>query len=152
MSSKEIYLIEFLPGAWVSNTKLLSEKFLKQKKINEIIDCHKDMNFFEGSENYIEAIKIEIKKTNHIKLHKYLVDITQHIHQNIINGNSMLIYDQHSIKKAPVILISYLMRYGHLTPVQTIQSYQSKSKLPLQISHDYQYALKIFNSKVNSQN
>ena len=149
MSSKEVYLIEFLPGIWISNTKIFSEKFLKQKKINEIIDCNKSMNFFEGSENYIESIKNEIKKTNHIKLHKYLVDITQHIHQNIINGNSMLIYDQHSIKKAPVLLISYLMRYGHLTPVQTIQSYQSKSKLPLQLSQDYQYALKIFYSKIN---
>jgi len=149
MSSKEIYLIEFLPGIWISNTKIFSEKFLKQKKINEIIDCNKSMNFFEGSENYIESIKNEIKKTNHVKLHKYLVDITQHIHQNIINGNSMLIYDQHSIKKAPVLLISYLMRYGHLTPAQTIQSYQSKSKLPLQLSQDYQYALKIFYQKIN---
>ena len=149
MSSKEVYLIEFLPGIWISNTKIFSEKFLKQKKINEIIDCNKSMNFFEGSENYIESIKNEIKKTNNIKLHKYLVDITQHIHQNIINGNSMLIYDQHSIKKAPVLLISYLMRYGHLTPAQTIQSYQSKSKLPLQLSQDYQYALKIFYSKIN---
>jgi hypothetical protein len=150
MSSKEVYLIEFLPGIWISNTKIFSEKFLKQKKINEIIDCNKSMNFFEGSENYIESIKNEIKKTNHVKLHKYLVDTTQHIHQNIINGNSMLIYDQHSIKKAPVLLISYLMRYGHLTPAQTIQSYQSKSKLPLQLSQDYQYALKIFYSKINT--
>lgn len=150
MSSKEVYLIEFLPGIWISNTKIFSEKFLKQKKINEIIDCNKSMNFFEGSENYIESIKNEIKKSNHVKLHKYLVDITQHIHQNIINGNSMLIYDQHSIKKAPVLLISYLMRYGHLTPAQTIQSYQSKSKLPLQLSQDYQYALKIFYSKIKT--
>ena len=85
MSSKEVYLIEFLPGIWISNTKIFNEKFLKQKKINEIIDCNKSMNFFEGSENYIESIKNEIKKTNHVKLHKYLVDIKQHIHQNIIN-------------------------------------------------------------------
>ena len=152
MTDLNKYLIEFLPGIWLSNTISLNDNFLKQKRLTVMLNCDKEMNFFESAENYIVSIKNEIKKTNHIKLHKYLVDITQHIHQNISNGNSFLIYDPFSIKKAPVILISYLMRYGHLTPLQTIQSYQSKSKLPLQISHDYQYALKIFNSKVNSQN
>ncbi len=148
MSNDISYLIEFFPGIWISNSKTFNEKFLKQKRIDKILDCEKELNFFENAENYIESIKKEIKKTNHQKLHKYLIDITEQLHNIILKGESMVIYDPNGNRKAPVIIIAYLMRYGQLNPVQTIDSYLSKSKIPLNINEDYQLALKLLYSKI----
>ncbi len=148
MNNDISYLIEFFPGIWISNSKSFNEKFLKQKRIDKILDCEKELNFFENAENYIESIKKEIKKTNHQRLHKYLIDITEQLHNIILNGESMVIYDPHGNRKAPVIIIAYLMRYGQLNPVQTIDSYLSKSKIPLNINEDYQLALKLLYSKI----
>ena len=148
MSNEITYLIEFFPGIWISNSKSLNDSFLKHKRIEKLLDCEKELNFFDNAENYIESIKKEIKKTNHQKLYKYLLEITETLHNTILKGESLLIYDQYGNRKAPVIIISYLMRYGHLNPVQTIDSYLSKSKLPLKINDDYQTALKFFYSQL----
>jgi hypothetical protein len=144
MSNEITYLIEFFPGIWISNTQSLSDKFLKQKRIDRMLNCEKELNFFDNAENYIESIKKEIKKTNHHKLYKYLLEITETVHNTILKGESLLIYDQYSNRKAPIIIIAYLMRYGQLNPVQTIDSYLSKSKLSLNINEDYQIAIKFF--------
>jgi hypothetical protein len=148
MNNDISYLIEFFQGIWISNSKTFNEKFLKQKRIDKIIDCEKELNFFENAENYIESIKKEIKKTNHQRLHKYLIDITEQLHNIILKGESIVIYDPYGNRKAPVIIIAYLMKYGQLNPVQAIDSYLSKSKIPLNINDDYQLALKLLYSKI----
>jgi hypothetical protein len=142
------FAVEFLPGIWLSNTKMFSETFLKQKKIKEMIDCNKELNFFDGAENYIIAIKNQIKKDQHIKLQSYLLKITDVINQTILNAESLLIYDPEITKKGPVIIIAYLLKYGNLRPEQTIQSFMSKCKLPIKMNEDYQLSLKIFYKKI----
>jgi hypothetical protein len=89
MNNDISYLIEFFPGIWISNSKTFNEKFLKQKRIDKIIDCEKELNFFENAENYIESIKKEIKKTNHQRLHKYLIDITQVTVVQLVSSRSV---------------------------------------------------------------
>jgi hypothetical protein len=150
MSDISLFLIEFLPGIWISNRKILSENVAKQKKLNVMIDCTKEMNFFDGTENYIQSIKHQIKKEQHHKLHQYLIKITEHIHNMINKGNSLMIYDPVSIKKAPIILIAYLLRYGKMRPEQTIQSFISKSKLSVSLDEDYQIGLKLFFKHIES--
>jgi hypothetical protein len=148
MDGLNIYLIEFLPGIWISNTKDLNDNFIKQKKIKGILDCEKEMVFFESAENYIESIKREIKKTNHKNLFKFLLQTTELIHRTIMNAESIVIFDPHGNQKAPVLIITYLMRYGHLNPAKTVESYLSKSNIPLNIKEDYQIGIKIFYSKL----
>jgi hypothetical protein len=143
------YLIEFLPGLWITNNKTLSEKFYQQKKLKEMIDCTKDLKFFQEAENYIEAIKSEIKKKEHQKLHQYLLQITEYIHQHLTIGLSLLIYDPDGVKKGPVILIAYLLRYSQLTSDGIIMAFNSKSKTPIQLTDDYRIALKYFQERFN---
>ncbi len=145
------FIVEFLPGIWISNTKLLSEKFLKQKKIKEIIDCNKELIFFDGIENYIIAIKNQIKKDKHIQLQKYLHKISDIINQTILDNDSLLIYDPLITSKGPVLIIAYLLKYGMLRPEQTIQSFMSKCKIPIKIDENYQLGLKIFYKNLESQ-
>ncbi len=149
-TSSSLFIVEFLPGIWISNTKSLSEKFLKQKKIKDMIDCDKELNFFEGSENYIIAIKNQIKKDQHLKLQSYLLKITEVIHQTILKGETLLIYDPLSTKKAAVLIISYLLKYGQLRPEKAIHSFMSKSKIPIRLDEDYQLALKFFYKKIET--
>jgi hypothetical protein len=139
-----MYLIEILPSIWISNKKVISDKFLKERKIHHFIDCEKDMKFFEGIENYIEAIKNQIKISKYQMLQKYLIKIIEEIYNMIIEGKSLIIYDPNGNKKAPVIIIAFLMKYGKLNPVQAVDAYNSKSKLPLNIEYDYKVGLKTF--------
>jgi hypothetical protein len=145
-----LFVVEFLPGIWITNTKSLTERFLKQKKIKEMIDCNKELNFFESAENYIISIKHQIKKDQHHKLQTYLLKITEVIHQTILDGDTLLIYDPLITRKAPVLIIAYLLRYGQLRPEQTIQSFLSKSKVPIKLDEDYQLALKIFYKNIDA--
>jgi hypothetical protein len=150
-SEAHLYFVELLPGIWVSNVKTHSEKLLKDKKINDMIDCPKELTFFDSAENYILSIKHQIKKEQHNKLQAYLFKITELIHHVIHNSNSLLIYDPSATRKAPVLIIAYLLRYGEMTPHQTIQSYMSKSKLQPKIDDDYQLALKTFYTKIKEE-
>jgi hypothetical protein len=152
MSDHSLYLIEFLPGIWISNRKTLNENLAKQKKLNTMLDCTKEMNFFDGAENFIQSIKHQIKKEQHHKLHQYLLKITEQVHTIINKGNSLLIYDPQAIKKAPIIIIAYLLRYGKMRPEQTIQSFMSKSKIPIKLEEDYQIGLKLFFKHIESSN
>ena len=145
------FTVEFLPGIWISNTKLLSEKFLKQKKIKEIIDCNKELTFFDGIENYIMAIKNQIKKDKHIQLQKYLHKISDIINQTILYSESLIIYDPIITSKGPILIIAYLLKYGMLRPEQTIYSFMSKCKIPIKIDENYQLGLKIFSKNLESQ-
>ena len=61
-----------------------------------------------------------------------------------------MIYDPLITRKAPVLIIAYLLRYGKLRPEQTIQSFISKSKVPIKLDEDYQLALKIFYRNVET--
>ena len=149
-TSTSTFIVEFLPGIWISNTKSLSEKFLKQKKIKDMIDCDKELNFFEGSENYIIAIKNQIKKDQHLKLQTYLLKITEIIHQTILNAETLLIYDPLSTKKSAILIICYLLRYGQLRPEKAIHSFISKSKIQIRLDEDYQMALKFFYKKIET--
>jgi hypothetical protein len=144
------FAVEFLPGIWLSNIKMFSEKFIKQKKIKDMIDCTKELNFFDGTENYIIAIRNQIKKEKHIKLQNYLIKITDVINQTILSGESLLIYDPDITKRGAVLIIAYLLRYGHLRPEQTIKSFMSKCKIPIKINEDYQLALKFFSKKIEA--
>lgn len=152
MTDLNKYLIEFLPGIWLSNTISVNDNFLKQKRLHVMVNCDKEMNFFESAENYIVSIKNEIKKTNHMKLYQYLINSTEKIHKAILSGKSLLIYDPHATRKGPVLLITYMMRYAHMNPVQIIDSFNSKSKIPLNINEDYQIAIKLFYKKINEIN
>ncbi len=145
------FIVEFLPGIWISNTKLLSEKFLKQKKIKDIIDCNKELIFFDGIENYIIAIKNQIKKDKHTQLQKYLHKISDIINQTILDSESLLIYDPNITNKGPVLIIAYLLKYGMLRPEQTIHSFMSKCKIPIKMDENYQLGLKIFYKNLESQ-
>jgi hypothetical protein len=145
------YFVELLPGIWISNVKTHNEKVLKDKKISDMIDCPKELTFFDSAENYILSIKHQIKKEQHAKLQSYLFKITELIHHTIHNSMSLLIYDPTVTRKAPVLIIAYLLRYGEMTPHQTIQSFMSKSKLSPKIDDDYQLALKTFYTNVKEE-
>jgi hypothetical protein len=145
------FTVEFLPGIWISNNKILSEKFLKQKKIKEILDCNKELTFFDGIENYIIAIKNQIKKDKHIQLQKYLNKISDIINQTILDGDALIIYDPLITSKGPVLIIAYLLKYGMLRPEQTIHSFISKCKIPIKIDENYQLGLKIFYKNLEAQ-
>jgi hypothetical protein len=146
-----LYFVELLPGIWISNVKTHSEKILKEKKINDMIDCNKELTFFDSAENYILSIKHQIKKEQHTKLQSYLFKVTEIIHHAIHNSMSLLIYDPTATRKAPVLIIAYLLRYGEMTPHQTIQCYISKSKLHPKIDDDYQLALKNFYTTIKEE-
>ena len=71
---------------------------------------------------YIISIKNQIKRDQHQKLQTYLLKITEVIHYTILNADTLIIYDPLITRKAPVLIIAYLLRYGQLRPEQTIQS------------------------------
>jgi hypothetical protein len=127
--------MEVLPHFWISyynNNKIL--KIIKEKKIKNIIHISKDESFIKKDIN-IEEIRVPIdynenhtyEEQNNI-IYEHLYDITEYIHQKIIDNSNILIIGFHEKQDIDTIVISYLIRYGKLNIRDSIIFFKSKKQ------------------------
>jgi len=118
-------LVEIVPDVWIGDINILPQ-FIKEKNIKYIINCQEDLAFFGRSRDYIESIKGSMMHKEIKALYKYLYQMTQHIHQNIRKGEPILVVCQTGFKKAPLLLIGYLIRYGHMSLDKALSAINTK--------------------------
>lgn len=106
-----MFLVEIIPDFWFGDNDI-SPKFIKEKDIKYIINCQEDLDFYGKSKEYIDSIKNEMMRKEINKLYKYLMQMTHHIKSNITQSEPILVM---GIKKAYLLILGYLIRYGHMS-------------------------------------
>ena len=59
-------------------------------------------------------------------MYDYLFDITEYIHNKIINNESIILITSHNKQDIDVILIAYYIRYGNLTIHESVKFLKTK--------------------------
>ena len=124
--------MEVLPHFWITYY-LKNNNFIKEKKINYIIHLSKHESFIK--KNYIEEIRILIDYTEKDNLedinnimYQYLFDITDYIHQKILENNNVLIIGYDNKQDIETIVAAYFIKYGKLNINQAVLFLKTKKK------------------------
>ena len=122
--------MEILPHFWISHygTDVF---FIKKKKIKNIIHLSKKEPFLK--KNDIEEIRIVVdykeddpyEHMNNL-MFQQLSDITEYIHDKIINNEKVLLIGYHHKQDLDSIIVAYLLKYAKLTIHDAILFLKSK--------------------------
>jgi len=122
--------MEVLPHFWITYYKE-NLHIIKEKKIKNIIHISKKELFF--GKDGIDEIKINIDynyeqtydEINTI-MYQYLFDVTEYIHNKIINNENILVIGSSDKQDIDVIIVAYYIRYGHLTLQDSVRYLKTK--------------------------
>ena len=113
--------MEVLPHFWISYYKYsMNLSIIKEKKIKYIIHISKDESYLKKNID-VEEIRTPIDYTdentyeeqNNI-MYEQLFDITNYIHNKIINNGNILLLGYEHKQDLDTIIIAYFIRYGKL--------------------------------------
>ena len=124
-------IYEILSGIWISNKNDINKEFIKNKNINLIINCSKEI--YTKNNLNIEEIKIpleSINQNNNIEklnmiFYDYIFDTINFIHNNKLNKN-ILIYSTNNVQRPISIIISYIIYNTKLKPLEILLFIKSK--------------------------
>jgi hypothetical protein len=128
--------MEIIPHLWIADFENYDDKrFLKDKKITTIINLSKYKNFSNtNAKMSIDEIRIPIEydeetdsseKINMI-LYEYLFDITEYIHERVINMKNILLVGYSSKEDINTIICAYFIRYAKIDVKEAIKYVKSK--------------------------
>lgn len=142
-----MFLVEIIPDLWFSNNDI-SPRFIKDKDIKYIINCQEDLAFFGKSREYIDSIRGDMLKKEIGALYKYLMQMTQHIHNNIMKGEPILTAGE---KKAHLLIIGYLIRFGHMSLDKALMAINTKTPKKIMLNMTDKLGLQYFQQEVAIQ-
>ena len=124
--------MEILPHFWIGYSKQ-TLNVIKKKKIKNIIHLSKYSSFFKLKNideiripiNYEEEDNLEQKN---IIMYQHLFDITDYIHEKIINNEKILILGEEEKQDLDCILVAYFIKYGKLTIAESISFLHTKKE------------------------
>lgn len=142
-----MFLVEIIPDLWFGDNNILP-RFIKEKDIKYIINCQEDLGFYGKSKDYIDSIKQEMMRKEIIALYKYLIQMTQHIHNNIMKGEPILVV---GAKKSHLLLLGYLIRYGHMSLDKGLLAINTKTPRKIILNVNDKLGLQYFQQEIASQ-
>jgi len=124
--------MEILPHFWISYYKS-NLNIIKKKNIKNIIHLSKTELFIKKTD--LEEIRIPIdydendsyEEKNNI-LYQYIFDITDYIHEKIINNENILLLGYEYKQDIDAIIIAYIIRFGKINTNDAIFFLKSKKK------------------------
>jgi hypothetical protein len=124
--------MEILPHFWIGyyNDDLY---FIKEKKIKNIIHLSKKEKFIKilNTEEIVIPIDYNDNDTyeeQNNTMYEHLFDITNYIHDKIINNQKVLLLGYEYKQDIDTIIISYLIRYGKLNIHNSILFLRTKKE------------------------
>jgi len=125
--------MEILPHFWVSYYND-NYSIIKEKKIKNVIHLSKNEKFIKKI--YLDEIRIPIdynedesmEKQNNI-IYQYLFDVTDYIHEKIINNQKVMLLGQYNKQDLDVFIVAYLIRFGKLNIQNSILFLKSKKDI-----------------------
>lgn len=137
--------IEILPGLWISNYGYSENaEFLKDKNIGFLVNCDKDLEFLGKAKGYNDEIRMNIEKYEILKFNKYLFEITERIHQKILDNTNCLVFCRDTAQKSPTIVLCYIMRYGMINYQNSLDILRTKCPDVFKPNINYEKTIKKF--------
>ena len=127
--------MEILPHFWISYYKS-NLNIIKKKNIKNIIHLSKTELFIKKID--LEEIRIPIdydendsyEEKNNI-LYQYIFDITDYIHEKIVNNENILLLGYEYKQDVDAIIIAYIIRFGKINTNDAIVFLKSKKNMYL---------------------
>ncbi len=141
-----MFLVEIIPDVWLGDTNF-SSTTIKEKGIQYVINCQEDLFFFGRSRDYIDSIKESLMRDEIKGLNIYLHKMTEQIFQHLKKHESILIMCENGQKKSPLLIIGYLIRYGHMSLESAINVINMKSERTLKLNQLDIIALQYFQKR-----
>ena len=124
--------MEIIPHFWISYFKE-NYNIIKEKKIKNIIHLSKDEPFIKKLDldeiripiDYDDIESMEIQ--NNI-IYQHLYDVTDYIHEKIINNQKIMLLGCNGKQDVDVFVIAYLIRYGKINVQCAISFLKTKKK------------------------
>ena len=146
--------MEILPHFWIGYYKE-NLHIIKTKKIKNIIHLSKNEPYIK--KNDIEQIRVPIDYDENQSLevqnnimYQHLYDITDYIHEKIINNSNILLIGYINKQDIDTIVISYFIKFGKLTIRESILFYKSKKEHIFNPKCSFYHALnKFYNNNLN---
>lgn len=151
-----IKFINFFPNIWIcyldkpinkKNTSQLTtilKKFCSTKNIKKVIRIDKDTTFWMKSSVYIQDIKKELEFIEINNLIKYYNTIHKTIYTNYYNNTETIIISGHNLEIVYGLLMTYLYKYGDMTPINSYKGIVSKFNTDISISNEMKLLLKMY--------
>ena len=145
--------MEILPHFWITYYR---ENYIiiKEKKIKNVIHLSKNESFIKKLD--LDEIRIPIDydeeesmEKQNIIIYQHLYDVTDYIHEKIINNEKVLLLGQYGKQDLDVFIVAYLIRFGKIN-IQTATSFlKSKKKDIFEPKCLFFFALNKFYNELN---
>ena len=124
--------MEIIPHFWVT---YYNENYhiIKEKKIKNIIHLSKNGTFIKNPN--LDEIRIPIdyddiesNEQQNINVYQHLYDVTDYIHEKIMNNEKIMLIGNFNKQDIDVFIIAYLIRYGKLNIQTSILFLKTKKR------------------------
>jgi len=123
--------MEILPHFWIGYYHNKNIKLIKEKNIKNIIHLSKNEDYKKNMN--LEEIRINIDYNDddcyeyiNNSLYQHLFDITEYIHEKILNNENILLMGYEDKQDIDSIIVAYFIRYGKLNIHDSIIYLKSK--------------------------
>ena len=144
-------ITEIISNLWISNFKDLkkSDKFLKDKNIQLIINCTNELPFLKIMNN-IKKIRYKINDTSIIN-NNYIFKLNKLIHKYRDNDVGVLIYCHSGTQCSPMLVCCYLIQYSKISNVNIISSVQNKYEYAFNEHNNFSSQLDKYHFFINNK-
>jgi protein-tyrosine phosphatase len=153
MSNQNFSAMEIIPGLWIGDMDdAASYFFIKEKKIDIIINCTTDISFIVGELNLEKKrLSVEDSYADNEKLYKNMEYLVDYIYNALNKNKNILVHSKFGKQRAPTIVAGYFIKYGKVDMHQAIKYIRMKVPTAFVPSVNFEYALNQF-SKTMQKN
>jgi protein-tyrosine phosphatase len=119
-------VVEIIPHLYLGNIKSsLDLTFIREAKINCIINCTKNFNFIENLPENIKKIRISLSDTGTDEANECMLTILDKavtlIYRELIKGNVILIHCYAGKQRSLAIVVAFLIKYSFLSKDEVLK-------------------------------
>ena len=148
--------MEILPHFWIAYYNNKNIKLIKEKNIKNIIHLSKTEDYKKNMN--LEEIRIPIDYNDddsyefiNNSLYQHLFDITEYIHEKILNNENILLMGYENKQDIDTIIVAYYIRYGKLNIHDSILNLKSKKNDIFNPKCLFYFALNKFYNEINKK-
>ena len=144
--------MEILPHFWIGYFKTDIKEYIYKKNIKYVINLSKSEDFIKNKDLEEIRVPIDYNNNNNVEeinniLYQHLFDITEYIHDKVINCHNILLIGYETRQDIDAISVAYFIRYGKINTEDAIKFLKSKKRDIFNPNCIFYYALNKFNNE-----